>query len=158
MMNARGVRASGLAMIAMMLLPGCSSPPKATTRPASAGRSTLNLNTDPCATRLHDVCGPLLMYFAQHHELPKDLEDLSKVPGFEDVNDFTCPVSHQPYIYTPTGIPGKVIGTRIIIYDATPAHAGFRWGISVIEPENRTAPLVAKIIALPADFPAIQSP
>ena len=98
----RRLRVSGAIILCVLGLMGCSSPPRASTQP-----STLNLNTDPCATRLHEICGPLLMYFAQNHQLPKDLKELSTVPGFSDVNDFTCPVSHQPYIYTPTGIPGK---------------------------------------------------
>jgi len=151
--TARRIRFSGPVILCVISLLGCS-----TSRSANRRASVPNLNTDPCATRLHEICGPLLMYFAQNHELPKDLKELSTVPGFSDVNDFTCPVSHQPYIYTPTGIPGKDPGTRIIIYDATPAHAGIRWAVSVIEPENPTAPLIAKIIAVPADFPGQSIP
>ena len=40
-------------------------------------------NTDPCAMRLHDICGALLLYYQQNHTLPKRLDDLANSPLLE---------------------------------------------------------------------------
>jgi hypothetical protein len=115
------------------------------TQPGHVARIT---NTDPCASRLHELCGPLLLYYATQQRLPAILEDLGHVPGFEGVHDFTCPASGQTYVYNPAGIPGLDTGSRVIVYDPLPSHSGIRWGISIIE-SSGDAPLVAKVIALP---------
>lgn len=68
-------------------------------------------------------------------------------------NLFLCPTSHQPYVYVPSGVPVPLpspepIG-RLVLYDATAAHNGLRWGITVLEPKGNK-PLVTRIIAVPA--------
>jgi hypothetical protein len=142
------VRAAILAYAgALLLAAGCagpaSKPPPATQPALGSNRS----NTDPCATRLHDVCGPLLLYFATHDRLPAKIDELRELPGF-DLPELICPVSKQPYVYNPVGLPGPEAGTQVILYDATPAHAGLRWGIAVNHPAAGE-PLIAKVIALP---------
>jgi len=107
--------------------------------------------------RLHDLCGPLLLYYATHAELPPKLEELLDVPGFEMGKDLTCPLSKKPYRYTRSGLPTKGTIGHIIIYDATPAHAGQRWAIAVKEPAPGE-PLVAKVVAMPEAFFTIKSP
>ena len=105
-------------------------------------------NTDPCAMRLHDICGAVLLYYQQNHTLPKRLEDLANSPLLEGPDALVCPVSRQPYLYNPVGITTTESRARIICYDPTPAHSGCRWAISIIEPEEN-GPLVTKVIGLP---------
>jgi hypothetical protein len=107
----------------------------------------LNSNTDPCAMRLHDTCAPLLLYFGRYQQLPEKIDELSQVPGV-DVPPLVCPVSGEKYVYNPHGPAGTDKGTRIILYDATPAHAGRRWGIQVREAAPGQA-LVAKVVVVP---------
>src|SRR5690348_10920856 len=55
-------------------------------------------SADPCAARLHDLCEPLLLYYATHGKrLPTRLDE---VKGFADIDkpiELTCPTSGQPY-------------------------------------------------------------
>jgi hypothetical protein len=104
-------------------------------------------NTDPCASRLHDICEPLLLYYLKNHQLPRRLEELRDLPGFEQI-ELTCPVSNKPYLYNPIGITTAENRTRLICYDPAPSHFGLRWAISIIEPEEN-GPLVTKVIGLP---------
>ena len=98
--------------------------------------------------RLHDVCGPLLLYYATNRALPAKLEQLSDVRAFETVKDFTCPASGKPYVYNPAGLPAPDRSMRLIVYDAAPAHGGTRWAIAIpISPGE--GPLVAKVVAVP---------
>src|SRR5207244_4043545 len=59
---------------------GCAAPkPTPTPAPAASPRapaaSTIpTRNTDPCAMRLHEAAGALLLYYATHHELPPNVE------------------------------------------------------------------------------------
>ena len=128
---------------------GCGGAPKtAQADPTTTPARSSSANTDPCAMRLHDVCGPLLLYYASNRALPAKLEQLSAVPGFDHVKDFTCPASGKPYVYNPPGIPAPDRAMRLIIYDAVPAHGGTRWAIAIpINPGE--GPLVAKVVAVP---------
>jgi hypothetical protein len=99
--------------------------------------------------RLHDLCAPLLLYYATHQALPERLDDLRQVPGFESQVELICPVSNRPYIYNSFGLPHPDRAERVVIYDPTPAHSGFRWAISIIEPQQPNAPLITKVIAIP---------
>ena len=105
-------------------------------------------NTDPCATRLHDICGAILFYYATRQKLPARLEELTQLPGFEDIREFRCPVSGEPYLYNPIGIVTPEQPTRVILYDPAPSHAKMRWAVSIVEPPD-AGPLVTKVIALP---------
>ena len=137
---------------------GCSAKPQAEDAPRSsvalsdvastqAGVEAFDPNVDPCAMRLHDLCGPLLLYFARHESLPATADELMGMPGL-DVPELACPASGQKYVYNPHGPTGPQAGTRIILYDATPAHGGRRWGIAVSEPQPGQA-LVARVVVLP---------
>jgi hypothetical protein len=121
--------------------------PSGTSAKNNQGVNALS-NTDPCASRLHDICEPLLLYYLKNHQLPARLEELRELPGFETI-ELTCPVSRQAYLYNPIGITTAENRARIICYDPTPAHAGCRWAISIIEPEADNGPLVTKVIGLP---------
>jgi len=83
--------------------------------------------SDPCAGRLHNLCGPLLEYYALHHQLPARLEDLQSVADEGTKLDFTCPVSGLEYVYVPDGLEAVGHTKRIIAYDAQPVHNGKRW-------------------------------
>jgi hypothetical protein len=118
--------------------PGSVAPPPRSGPPAPHG--------DPCADRLHDVCGQLLLYYARYEELPQRLEDLSKV-GPAAV-PLVCPATRQPYVYDPAGIQVADWPGRLILYDAQPCHAGLRWGI-LMETPQPGKPLVVRVVHPP---------
>ena len=126
---------------------GCGSSSKPTTNLETTPASSA-ANTDPCAMRMHDICGPLLLYYATNRALPARLEQLSEMPGFDHLKDFTCPASGKPYVYNPAGIPAPDRAMRLIIYDAVPAHGNVRWAVS-IPAKPGEGPLVAKVVAVP---------
>lgn len=160
---------------------GCGAPPKETSAPATrrpppapsqAGQSPSrapsparspvaspargapeNAN-DACADHLHEASGALLLYYGKYRRLPQDPRELTRLPGFDDL-DLTCPVSGEPYAYDPNGLPGPKAGTVLILYDATPAHGRMRWAVSAVVPRG-TEPLLADVLAVPeARFRAI---
>ena len=121
---------------------------------APAPAAKLDVNTDPCAMRLHEASGALLLYFSAHRDLPPTLEALSKAPGAADIGELVCPLSHQPYVYTPQGLPSPDGESRILLADPQPSHAGMRWAV-VVQPPTQ-GPLIMKVIAIPeAQFPRI---
>lgn len=103
--------------------------------------------TDPCATRLHDLSGPLLHYYALNRRLPERLEELEALAGPDPAAAFDCPVSGQPYVYVPGGFPWGDKGF-VILHDAEPSHAGFRWAVVVEDPQPGQ-PLVTRVVAVP---------
>jgi hypothetical protein len=138
----------------------------ATTSPAAAGRapqagppskSGRITNTDPCAMRLHDISGALLLYYARNNDLPPTLGDLEGVPGIDGPATFECPVSKTPYLYNPTGIYLAERSTYLVVYDPQPSHQGHRWAVTVEQPQPGV-PLVTKVIALPESFFALRPP
>jgi hypothetical protein len=100
---------------------------------------------DPCAERLHDVCGKLLLHYAANKSLPPGFEQLRGICG--QSLPPVCPVSGEPYKYNPAGIeiPGRA--GRLILHDATPAHSGMMWGI-IAEANNENG-LTARVVLLP---------
>jgi hypothetical protein len=104
-------------------------------------------SADPCATRLQDISGDLLLYYSVNHHLPQSLDELANLPDVGEIPPLVCPVSHQPYIYNRVGIPLPEQHSRIVLYDPTPAHSGFRWGIT-LSPSEAGKPLIMKVVAL----------
>ena len=127
---------------------GCGGAPKRASSGTTTSASASASNTDPCAMRLHDICGPLLLYYATNRALPAKLEQLSDVSGFAHVKEFTCPVSGKPYVYNAAGLPAPDRSMRLIIYDAAPADDGLRWAVSVPAAPGE-GPLVVKVVAVP---------
>lgn len=115
-------------------------------------------NLDPCAMRLHDVVGGLLLYYFHYQRLPATLGDLNATPGVEQQVPLACPTSNEPYVYSLDGIQLPEQNARIIVHDATPAHyGGYRWAIRLEDPrEDR--PLVARVVALPETFFTFKPP
>jgi hypothetical protein len=127
---------------ALVYRPTPPPPPQTTTQ----GPVT---NTDPCAMRLHDLCGALLLYFGLRQELPTKIEDLVAVPGFEHLaNELSCPASSLPYVFNRDGLLLAEQNSLVIIYDRSPAHIGMRWGIAIDKSEPGMA-LVARVVILP---------
>jgi len=134
----RAARCAALGVACVLLASGCSGP-AGPYRPEGAA-------VDPCAEKLHDISGRLLLYFAEKQQLPAALDDL---PGGSGVSAAVCPVSGGAYVYDREGLrlPGR--SGRLIVYDAAPVHGGMRWGV-VIGPEGgKGRPLVARVILIP---------
>ena len=115
MTSTAGFRAALLLACVFASAAGCAGAPKDDAKDAAltTTEKAASANTDPCAMRLHDVCGPLLLYYATNRALPAKLEQLSEVSGFESVKNFTCPASGKPYVYNPAGSePGGAGGGR----------------------------------------------
>lgn len=108
-----------------------------------------NVKIDPCAERLHDVCGQLLLYHSIHKRLPQTLNGL-KAMNVGPMPQLICPVSGKPYVYNPIGlrIPGR--SGRLVLYDAVACHAGMRWGI-LVEDSADGKPLTARVVLLPEE-------
>lgn len=121
-----------------------------------------NPDGDPCAQRLHDLCGALLIYYLQHHQLPDRLADLPPHPGSSvmaanDALRMNCPVSGQPYVYIPGGIHLPERDQWILAHDPLPVHSGYRWAIRLdppapapgSDPVAGLPPVVLRVIAVP---------
>jgi hypothetical protein len=87
------------------------------------------IKSDPCALRLHDIAGAILMYYALNREMPTHLEDLRAMQDVDQQLNFTCPVSNQPYVYVPQGMTSPGRTKMILVHDPTPSHNGTRWCI-----------------------------
>lgn len=150
--------ALALALLAGVMLSGCkSAPPPALPRPV-----TQQPLDDPCVNRLHDLAGQLLIYYVRHGQLPQTLDELAAAHLVPET-DLKCPLSGQPYVYDPSGIRlpdvGKVAfpvpeGVQVpappdwlIVYDASPVHAGHRWGIVVSSP-YAPGPMTSDVVAV----------
>ena len=135
----RGARCIITLLVAAFLAGGCQSKSqqpaardgRATSPATQAGQapSAVNLSditqSDPCATRMHDISGVLLMYYAVNRQLPEKLAELQPIA---DVPlEFTCPLSHLQYVYIPQGLRAEGKSKAIILHDAAASHGGTRW-------------------------------
>jgi len=144
-------------LLACVIAVGCaSSKPSANgagaASPATAKADDIPINNealDPCADRLHELTGMLLLYYGAHGKLPAKLEDAAilSAHGTELLN---CPVTHLPYVYDPKG-PIVTAGgkARLVVYDATPAHHGMRYGIVIVEPTSAATHISAEVKEVP---------
>ena len=105
--------------------------------------------TDPCAEQLHELCGPLLMYYKLNRKLPTTIEDLKTVVGPDPDVKYECPESGKPYVLWARGLPRRHEPGVILISDPEPSHLGLRWAISVEEPRNTAEPLITRVVAEP---------
>jgi len=123
-------------LAAALALAGCATPTAAELpRPGSADAA--------CAERLHDVCGALLVFYAVNRRLPATFEELqAAAPG-----PLACPLSGETYVYRPEGLAVEGQSGRLILFDASAAHNGARWGIVIVEPKG-SGPLVAQVVLL----------
>ena len=100
---------------------------------------------DPCAERLHEVSGQLLLYYSANQKLPASLDELRTVMGDEADKMCICPESGETYIYRPEGFPLPDVSGTLVLYDAVPVHNAGRWGIVVNSSAPRT-PLTAGVV------------
>ena len=87
------------------------------------------VGTDPCEMRLENIEAAMLLYYSLKGDLPPRLEDLVSLSS--DDLDLTCPVSHLEYLYIRGGLPIPASTRVVIVCDATPAHKGMRWCITM---------------------------
>jgi hypothetical protein len=118
---------------------------------ASTGSNfDLDFDVDDCAARLHAIEGDLILYYSRFNRLPAELDELRAMePAGKDL-PLECPVSHKPYIYSPTGL---ILGNDpqrqlLVVYDSTPAHNGTRWGILFQHASGRK-PVNTQVIQIP---------
>lgn len=156
-MKCVGLVKAVVGVAALMSLASCQGLSPATPPPApAAGQAALT--DDPCAERLHDLAGQLLLYWVKNHDLPAELADLTTAQSRPAVG-LICPVSHKPYLYSRCGlaiISGPKAGlkadtqARVIVYDGEPSHHGMRWAI-VAEPPGAGEALVPTVTLLRED-------
>ncbi len=137
--NRRRIAWVSLALTAAVILAGCHNP----TRDIPESGPVI----DPCADRLHDISGHLLLYYSLERQLPQTLDELRAEADPGVVPPFTCPVSGKLYLYHPKGlqVPGRP--GRLVLCDAAPTHSGMRWGIVITEWKTG-GPLAARVILL----------
>ena len=139
--NPRPARSSVLSALILAafsaLMWGCQAP-KAP--PATAAR----VEIDPCSERLHDLCGPLLQYYALHRDLPETLAELFPADS-QPASPPACPAIGKCYVYDPQGVLVPGLPGRLIVHDAEPSHAGRRWGI-LAEPPQPGQPLILRVV------------
>jgi len=121
---------------------------------APAARKT-GAEIDPCAERLHEISGALLLYCSVNGKLPDTLADL-KGADSAPLPPLVCPVSGKPYIYNRDGISVQGRLGRLVVYDSTPSHSGKRWGI-LADLGAGYKPLSSKVVLIP-DGPAFSAP
>jgi hypothetical protein len=155
---ARRRRTAVAILSALAALAGCDVPPEwkwpppAASQPAAKPRAVKpSVLMDPCADRLGDICGQLLLYARARHDLPESLASLAELTGRP--MPATCPLSGRPYIYSRDGLPMPNTPRRVLVYDALPCHTGMRWTITA-DPAGPGKPLVARVQLVPDD-PAI---
>jgi hypothetical protein len=144
------------ALACAALLWGCAQPkpaapgnaPAASNTPDTGIEDKPDANRDPCAQRLHDLSGPMLLYVALHDQLPPSLDALKTLPGAEPDLKTNCPVSGQAYGYNAQGIEISGIEYRIYAWDASPAHGTYRWAIQLV-PSIAGRPPYANVIPIP---------
>jgi hypothetical protein len=120
-------------------------------------KTTPDAALDPCASRLHDIAGTLLLYYATNESLPPDLSAVKQAGG-EACPPLECPLSGKPYLYSPTGLEIPGLPGRVVLYDATACHEGKKWGL-VANQIGPGKPLQAQVLLLPANaIPASPAP
>jgi hypothetical protein len=135
-----------------VLLAGCTFVP---VKPQP--KTALDPALDPCASRLHDIAGSLLLYYAAHESLPPDLSGVKQAGGAA-CPPLECPISGKPYLYSPMGLEISGLPGRVVLYDAAACHEGNKWGL-VVNQMGPGKPLQAQVLLLPAGaIPASPAP
>jgi hypothetical protein len=125
---------------------GCAAPPPP--KPAPVLSPTL----DRCADHLQEICGIILEYYVNTHQLPATLEQLQAIGAQqnEPPDLFICPLSRLRYIYNTDGavLPALNPPAHLVMYDAEPVHNGHRWGIAISNPVGGR-PLICRVVIVP---------
>ena len=135
--------------VVVLLLGGCRATP--TTKPATPSPATprpgVGSLTDPCPERLHEIAGPLLLYYATYQRLPPTLAALREVAP-EEMPPPICPISQQPYAYRPEGLQLPGVPGNVIVYQPKKDPSGIRWAI-VLGAPSPSQPLVPQVLPIP---------
>jgi len=147
--------------VLLALLAGCGSGPKVTNVPAAGvtGPATVTptngdpmtaITNDACGSRLQDIAGALLQYYATNRRLPMALDDVRGMGDIDEPLKFTCPDTGLPYVYVPRGLhqPGKDM--YIIVHDAIP-HDGIRHCI-VMSVSGSTRTPQTQVVVMPEEM------
>ncbi len=110
-----------------------------------------SVRKDPCAERLHDLCGHLLLHYSTHGKLPPTLAELRPTAGLP-LPPLACPASEKPYVYNPTGLAIANQPGRLVVYDPEPSHSGMRWGILVAQTPDGSNITARVILVAEAEF------
>ncbi len=103
---------------------------------------------ETCPSRLQDVSEAMLLFWATYKRLPERLQQLRAVSDRGDKLELSCPETHKPFIYMPTGMRALGRKKALFIYDATPAPNGSRWCILAEDPRPGAA-WSMEVIAIP---------
>ena len=106
-----------------------------------------SVRIDPCAERLHDICGQLLLYYSVHNRLPKDLAELQAADG-QTMPPLTCPTSGAPYACDADGLSYPGQPGKLLLFDAAPSHGGMRWSIRA-DMTDGPGPLTLRVLLVP---------
>ena len=104
--------------------------------------------SDASASRLHEISGALLMYYALHHRLPQTLDELKPLADAGTELSVTAP-SGRPYLYAPRGLAAMAVEKRLIVADPAPSATGRRWCILMPPPGGPAASVSMEVLALP---------
>jgi len=147
------------AVTVVMLVTGCQPQKPASTHGNADALSEISsgdpgmtspdqlLKTDPCASRLQDIGGTLLLYYAVNKHMPEKLEDIKPLADLGQDLQFTCPLSGKPYAFTPAGLAAVGKDKRIVVYDSEPSHNGKRW--CVFMPTPRPGQMSVEVLEVP---------
>jgi len=102
----------------------------------------------PCAARLQNIGGTLLLYYATHQQMPTRLDDLKPLADMDEPLELSCPVSKKAYLYSPTGLAAVGKDKRIVVYDPEPSHEGRRWCLFMI-PAKPGQALAVEVLEVP---------
>jgi hypothetical protein len=149
-----GTNRALLALALLLLIAaGCrpAQPPKGptvTVRGGTGGDQGFNgpIDTDPCAARLQSVIGQLYAYYLANHRFPDRLDELATYADFDQVPDYNCPTSHQPYAYAPNGLESVNIPGHLIVFDSSPVHQNTRWAIIVRPPPRGQQTMTMEVV------------
>ena len=135
-----------MGLVAWLAGCGAGKPAQTVLEPPRPALSTAH---DPCANRLHDLSGPMMLYWVQNGSLPERLEQLRPLDGASAVG-VTCPVSGRAYLYIPEGLGVAGQSGRLLVVDPEPVHSGYRWAISLMPQEPGQA-LDLRVVAVPEE-------
>jgi hypothetical protein len=118
-----------------------------TTNPVGGSQNPNDiLQTDPSAARLQDIGGYIMLYYRDHAQMAPSLEDISAMPGGQDLN-FTS-ATGETFIYQPRGMWSPDHGDKcIILYDPA-IRDGRQWCLFMTLPKAG-APLNVDVVDLP---------
>jgi hypothetical protein len=113
-----------------------------------------SVNLDPCAMNLQELSGALLLYVQTRQQMPPNLAALEQFLAVSQTQltnlpkaQFTCPLNHAPYGYSPDGLVIPEDDGRIVIYDTRAVHGRIRWAVRIV-PSVDGRPPYATVIPL----------